>query len=56
MDRIRVVFMGSADLSAIMLERLAKETDTIQLVGCVTQPDKPAAASNSDTPSLGTSK
>lgn len=42
MERIRVVFMGSADLSAVMLERLARETDTIQLVGCVTQPDKPA--------------
>lgn len=42
MDRIRVVFMGSADLSAVMLERLARETDTVQLVGCVTQPDKPA--------------
>lgn len=50
MDRIRVVFMGSADLSAIMLERLAKETDTIQLVGCVTQPDKPAGRNKRLTP------
>lgn len=50
MDRIRVVFMGSADLSAVMLERLARETDTIQLVGCVTQPDKPAGRNKRLTP------
>ena len=50
MDRIRVVFMGSADLSAVMLERLARETDTIQLVGCVTQPDKPAGRNKKLTP------
>lgn len=50
MDRIRVVFMGSADLSAVMLERLARETDKIQLVGCVTQPDKPAGRNKRLTP------
>lgn len=50
MDRIRVVFMGSADLSAVMLERLAKESDTIQVVGCVTQPDKPAGRNKRLTP------
>ncbi|MBQ9694657.1 MAG: methionyl-tRNA formyltransferase [Kiritimatiellae bacterium] len=50
MDRIRVVFMGSADLSAVMLERLARETETIQLVGCVTQPDKPAGRNKKLTP------
>ena len=42
---IRVVFMGSADLSATMLERLTRERDTVQVVGCVTQPDKPAGRS-----------
>ncbi len=47
---IRVVFMGSADLSATMLERLTRETDTIQVVGCVTQPDKPAGRSKKMTP------
>ncbi len=41
MNRIRVVFMGSADLSATMLERLSRETEHFQVVGCVTQPDKP---------------
>ncbi len=41
MNRIRVVFMGSADLSATMLERLSREQDRFQIVGCVTQPDKP---------------
>ena len=35
---IRVVFMGSADLSAVMLERLA-QTEGFRVVGCVTQPD-----------------
>lgn len=47
---IRVVFMGSADLSATMLERLVQETDKIQVVGCVTQPDKPAGRSKKLTP------
>ncbi len=47
---IRVVFMGSADLSATMLERLTRETDIIQVVGCVTQPDKPAGRSKKLTP------
>ncbi|MDO5461974.1 MAG: methionyl-tRNA formyltransferase [bacterium] len=47
---IRVVFMGSADLSATMLQRLVRETDTIQVVGCVTQPDKPAGRSKKLTP------
>lgn len=41
---IRVVFMGSADLSAVMLERLA-QTEGFRVVGCVTQPDKPAGRS-----------
>lgn len=50
MERIRVVFMGSADLSAVMLERLARETDIVQLVGCVTQPDKPAGRNKKLTP------
>lgn len=50
MNRIRVVFMGSADLSAVMLERLARETETIHLVGCVTQPDKPAGRNKKLTP------
>ncbi len=47
---IRVVFMGSADLSATMLARLTRETDTVQVVGCVTQPDKPAGRSKKLTP------
>ncbi len=47
---IRVVFMGSADLSATMLERLTRETDIVQVVGCVTQPDKPAGRSKKLTP------
>ena len=47
---IRVVFMGSADLSATMLERLAREHDTVQVVGCVTQPDKPAGRGKRLTP------
>lgn len=47
---IRVVFMGSADLSATMLERLAQERETIRIVGCVTQPDKPAGRSKRLTP------
>ena len=47
---IRVVFMGSADLSATMLERLTRERDTIRVVGCVTQPDKPAGRSKHLTP------
>lgn len=46
---IRVVFMGSADLSAVMLERLAG-TPGFQVVGCVTQPDKPAGRSKKLTP------
>lgn len=41
MNRIRVVFMGSADLSATMLERLSRDRERFQIVGCVTQPDKP---------------
>lgn len=47
---IRVVFMGSADLSATMLERLTQERETLQVVGCVTQPDKPAGRSKRLTP------
>lgn len=47
---IRVVFMGSADLSATMLQRLVQESETIQVVGCVTQPDKPAGRSKKLTP------
>ena len=46
---IRVVFMGSADLSAVMLERLA-QTEGFRVVGCVTQPDKPAGRSKKLTP------
>ena len=46
---IRVVFMGSADLSATMLERLSREPG-VQVVGCVTQPDKPAGRSKRRTP------
>ena len=46
---IRVVFMGSADLSATMLERLSREPG-VQVVGCVTQPDKPAGRSKKLTP------
>ena len=46
---IRVVFMGSADLSATMLERLSREPG-VQVVGCVTQPDKPAGRSKRLTP------
>ncbi len=46
---IRVVFMGSADLSAVMLERLA-EAPGIQVVGCVTQPDRPAGRNKKLTP------
>lgn len=46
---IRVVFMGSADLSATMLKRLA-QAPGIRLVGCVTQPDKPAGRSKRLTP------
>lgn len=47
---IRVVFMGSADLSATMLERLVQEKENIQVVGCITQPDKPAGRSKKLTP------
>ncbi len=47
---IRVVFMGSADLSATILERLTRERDTVRVVGCVTQPDKPAGRSKRLTP------
>lgn len=47
---IRVVFMGSADLSAVMLKRLMQETETVQVVGCVTQPDKPAGRNKRLTP------
>lgn len=47
---IRVVFMGSADLSATMLKRLTQETETVQVVGCVTQPDKPAGRNKRLTP------
>lgn len=47
---IRVVFMGSADLSAVMLERLAQERGQFQVVGCVTQPDKPAGRGKRLTP------
>ncbi|MGN0891643.1 MAG: methionyl-tRNA formyltransferase [Candidatus Spyradenecus sp.] len=47
---IRVVFMGSADLSATMLERLVQEQEHLQVVGCVTQPDKPAGRSKHLTP------
>ncbi|MEG1933851.1 MAG: methionyl-tRNA formyltransferase [Kiritimatiellia bacterium] len=46
---IRVVFMGSADLSAVMLERLARE-EGVQIVGCVTQPDKPAGRGKKPAP------
>ncbi len=46
---IRVVFMGSADLSAVMLERLANAPG-IQVVGCVTQPDRPAGRNKKLTP------
>ena len=49
-DRIRVVFMGSADLSATMLERLSRADDRFRIVGCVTQPDKPAGRSKKLTP------
>jgi len=42
MNRIRIVFMGSAKISKIMLERLCAEQERFQVVGCVTQPDKPA--------------
>ncbi len=46
---MRIVFLGSADLSAIMLRRLIK-TPGLEIVGTVTQPDKPAGRKKCLTP------
>lgn len=46
---MRIVFLGSADLSAIMLNRLLK-TPGMEVVGVITQPDKPAGRSKCLTP------
>lgn len=46
---MRVVFLGSADISAIMLGRLFK-TDGVDVAGVVTPPDKPAGRQKHLTP------
>jgi methionyl-tRNA formyltransferase len=40
MERVRIVFMGTAELSGASLERLAGD-DRFEVVAVVTQPDKP---------------
>lgn len=46
---MRVVFIGSAELSGKILKMLV-ESDTVQVVGAVTQPDKPAGRQKKLTP------
>jgi methionyl-tRNA formyltransferase len=46
---MRIVFMGSAEVSCIMLEALLRAPD-MQVVGVVTQPDKPAGRHRHLTP------
>lgn len=46
---MRVVFMGSADVSSVMLHRLAGVSG-VQVAGVVTQPDRPAGRNRRLTP------
>lgn len=46
---MRIVYLGSADLSAIMLKCLLK-TPGMEVVGVITQPDKPAGRNKCLTP------
>jgi methionyl-tRNA formyltransferase len=49
---MRIVFMGSADVSCVMLEALLSAPG-IQVVGVVTQPDRPAGRHRQLTPCPG---
>ena len=52
---MRVVFMGSADVSCVMLEALLRAAENT-VVGVVTQPDKPAGRHRHLTPCPGKQK
>ena len=52
---MRVVFMGSADVSCVMLEALLRASG-ICVVGVVTQPDRPAGRNRHLTPCPGKQK
>lgn len=51
-ERTRVVFMGSASVSCVALAELLK-TPWIEVVGCVTQPDRPVGRSLRPAPCPG---
>ena len=46
---MRIVFMGSADVSSVMLHRLVGVAG-MQVTGVVTQPDRPAGRNRRLTP------
>ncbi|MBO7236475.1 MAG: methionyl-tRNA formyltransferase, partial [Kiritimatiellae bacterium] len=46
---MRVVFMGSSDASAVCLRAIMREKE-LEVVGVVTQPDRPAGRGKALTP------
>ena len=52
---MRVVFMGSAEVSGVMLDALLV-TSGMEVVGAVTQPDRPCGRHRRDTPCPGRAK
>ena len=48
--RLRIVFMGSSAASAECLRAILREDDSLEVVGVVTQPDRPAGRGKALTP------
>ena len=50
--RLRIVFMGSSAASAECLRAILREDDSLEVVGVVTQPDRPAGRGKALTPCM----